>query len=58
MKKRQQDFYQQLVPFLQDFKKEMIRAFFDHWSEPNKSRTKMKFEMEDTWDLANSMLCS
>lgn len=24
--------------------------FIDYWSEPNKSKTKMKFELERTWD--------
>ena len=29
----------------------MIRAFFDYWSELNKSCTKMRFELEKTWEL-------
>lgn len=28
-----------------------VEAFFVYWSEPNKSRTKMKWEMQKTWDL-------
>tara|TARA_R110002020_G_scaffold92899_2_gene224463 strand:- start:15108 stop:15881 length:774 start_codon:yes stop_codon:yes gene_type:complete len=27
------------------------KAFIDYWTEPNKSQTKMRFEMEKTWDL-------
>lgn len=30
---------------------ETIKAFSDYWTEPNKSKTKMKFELQDTWDL-------
>ena len=29
----------------------MLREFFHYWSEPNKSHTKMRFEMEKTWNL-------
>ena len=28
----------------------MIRQFYDYWIEPNKSRTKMRYELEQTWD--------
>jgi hypothetical protein len=30
---------------------EIIREFFNYWKEPNKANTKMRFEMEKTWDL-------
>jgi hypothetical protein len=30
---------------------EMLKAFYEYWIEPNKSKTKMKFELERTWDL-------
>jgi hypothetical protein len=49
--------------FIQDFKKIFgettikkefipeLKAFADYWTEPNKSRTKLRFEMEKTWDM-------
>jgi len=30
--------------------KNEIRKFIDYWTEPNKSHTKIKWEMEKTWD--------
>ncbi len=27
-------------------------AFIDYWTEPNKSKTKLRFELEKTWDLS------
>ena len=48
---RKEDFYNSLIPFVTQYGKEMVRAFFDYCSEPNKSRTKMRFELERTWDL-------
>lgn len=49
--KRKEDFYQTLVAFVDKYGKEMIRAFFEYWSELNKSSTKMRFEMQKTWEV-------
>ena len=48
---RKNEFYNSLVPFLKDYDRKMIRDFFDYWSEPNKSKSKMKWELNKTWDL-------
>jgi hypothetical protein len=46
---REKEFYKTLVPHLDAYGKTMIRAFYDYWREANKSRTKMKWELEATW---------
>lgn len=33
------------------FPKEVLEEFFDYWTEPNKSGTKLRYELEKTWDL-------
>lgn len=33
------------------YEADIAKAFFEYWKEPNKSKTKMRFEMEKTWDL-------
>jgi hypothetical protein len=48
---REVKFKELLVPHVVEFGKEMVRAFFDYWREPNKSNTKMRWELEKTWDL-------
>ena len=48
---RKEAFYQSLVPYLSSYSKEMIRAFFNYWSEMNKSGTRMRYELEKTWEL-------
>jgi hypothetical protein len=53
--KRQSSFYSELTPYLQPYGKELLRAFYDYWSEPNKSKTKMRMELEKTWDLAKRL---
>lgn len=47
---RKLKFAQSLIPFIDIYGKEMVRDFCDYWSEPNKSNTKFKQEMEKTWD--------
>lgn len=49
--KREEDFYQSIKPYLSSYGKDLLRKFFDHWREPNKSRTKMRWELQKTWDL-------
>lgn len=49
--KRKKEFYDSLVPFVRVYGKEMTRKFFDYWSEMNKSGTKMRFELQKTWEL-------
>lgn len=48
---REQLFHDSLIPFIGTYGKEMIRAFFDYWSEPNPANTKMRFELQKTWSL-------
>lgn len=52
---RTKKFKEELTPFVEKYGKDMIFAFFDYWSEPNPSKTKMKFEMQKTWDIAKRL---
>ena len=49
---RKEKFYASLIPFVDKYGKDMIRDFFDYWSEMNRSKTKMRFEQQATWELA------
>ena len=55
MKARMTDFYNSLVPYVATYGKQMVREFFDYWSEPNKSKSAMRFESEKTWDLVRRL---
>lgn len=37
------------------YTREMLKAFYDYWSEENRSGTKMRFEMEKTWQLGRRL---
>ena len=56
LKKRTKEFYQTLIPFTNTYGKEMVREFYNYWTEPNKSKTKMRFELEKTWDTSRRLL--
>ena len=52
---RKEVFGKSLIPFMEKYPKEMIRGFFDYWSELNKSETKMRFELEKTWEVSKRL---
>jgi uncharacterized protein YdaU (DUF1376 family) len=43
------------VQKIEGIEKEDKIAFLEFWSEPNKSNTKMRFELEKTWDLSRRL---
>jgi hypothetical protein len=45
---RRNEFVLQVMSF--DYDKNILNEFIDYWTEPNKSNTKMKFELNATWD--------
>lgn len=51
LEEREQDFYNSLIPHLAEYGSDMIRDFFNYWSEPNQQKTKMKFELQKTWAI-------
>lgn len=59
MKAREQAFRETLYAFCTErggqYEATMVKEFFDYWSEPNKSGTKMLFEMKPTFDIARRL---
>lgn len=53
--KRAKDFYNSLIPYVVTYGKEMVREFYNYWSEPNKSQSRLRFEQEKTWDLSRRL---
>jgi len=50
--RRREKFKDKLRPYLPMYGKEMLNAFYLYWTEVNKSKTKMRFELERTWQLS------
>ena len=48
---RKKVFYDSLIPHAERYSKELVREFFDYWSELNRLETKMRFEAEKAWEV-------
>jgi len=48
---RKLKFASTLQPFVSIYGREMVKDFYDYWTEPNKSNTKFRQELEKTWSL-------
>jgi hypothetical protein len=55
IKEKQKVFYQTLVPFLGQYTKEMLREFYDYWSESDRSMNRLRYEKEKTWEIARRL---
>ena len=51
IEERKLKFASTLEPFLETYGKEFLNDFYKYWTEPNKSNTKFKQELEKTWSL-------
>ena len=50
LNERAHKFALEIKMFSEEYDRDMLKAFYEWWIEPNRSKTKMKFEMNDTWD--------
>lgn len=48
---RKQKFALTLKPYEGKYQRQMLVDFYKYWTEPNKSNSKFKQELEKTWDL-------
>lgn len=48
---RKLSFASTLKPFTETYGRDLIKEFYEYWTEPNKSNSKFRQEMEKTWDL-------
>jgi hypothetical protein len=51
---RKEKFKDEIFRF-SDYGNEILKEFFDYWAEPNRSKSKMRFEMEKTWDTSRRL---
>lgn len=51
IEERKLKFADTLKPFLPTYGKDMLNDFYKYWTEPNKSNSKFKMELEKTWSL-------
>ena len=52
---RLKDFEIDMQSFINQYDENLLKEFFDYWTEPNKSNTKMKFELQQTFDISRRL---
>lgn len=48
---RKDIFIEQVAPYTETYGASMVGDFIAYWTEPNHSQTKMRYELERTWDV-------
>jgi len=48
---RKLKFADTIKPFSEKYGKDLCNSFYKYWTEPNKSNTKFRAELEKTWDV-------
>lgn len=56
LEQRKNEFTETLKPFVEKYGREMLNEFWSYWTEPNKSKSKMRFEMEKAWSLERRLV--
>lgn len=51
MELRKDKFYQSLVPYVAKYGKDMVRAFYDYWTEKTYGGRKMRFEKQPAFEI-------
>jgi len=51
IEERKSEFAFTLKPFYELYGYDMCNSFYKYWSEPNKSNTKFRMELEKTWEI-------
>lgn len=51
IEERKLKFAHTLKPYIDVYGKELLKEFYEYWTEPNKSNTKFRAELEKTWSL-------
>ena len=55
LEKRKRDFYESIVPFADLYDREMLNDFYEYWTELDKRRRHMRFEMQKTWETGKRL---
>ena len=55
IKDKKQKFYEDCKPYLAKYPKEMLRRFYNYWTEMNKSGTRLKFELQQTFEISKRL---
>lgn len=55
MELRKEKFYQSLVPYVAKYGKDIVRAFYDYWTEKTYGGRKMRFEKQQAFEISKRL---
>ena len=55
LEKRKFEFMKTVAEYRGAYTDSMLQHFFEYWTEPNKSKTKMRFEQQKTWKISRRL---
>ena len=55
IKDKKLKFYEDCKPWLAKYPKDMLRRFYNYWTEMNKSGTKVRFELQQTFEISKRL---
>jgi DNA-binding MarR family transcriptional regulator len=56
LEERQLEFKKEVESYANKYDIAMLTAFYAYWSEPNKTKTKLKYEMQGTWETNRRLI--
>lgn len=56
LKERETEFKESVKQYSNQYPVNMLKSFCDYWTEPNKSKTKMRFELEKTFEIGRRLV--
>jgi hypothetical protein len=56
LKERETEFKESVKQYSNQYPVNMLKSFCDYWTEPNKSKTKMRFELEKTFEISRRLV--
>lgn len=51
LKEREKKLIDMMMPYKSLYSADELNSFYSFWSEPNKSLTKLRYELQPTWDV-------
>lgn len=55
LEERKENFYNSLFPYLEQYGKEILREFYEYWTESNHNGNKLRWEMEKTFEISKRL---
>ena len=55
IKQTKERFIKDMEPYAEMYDRQMLNDFYRYWTELNPSKTKMRFEMQKTWETGKRL---